>query len=88
MSSVRKVEEDRDGSVSLEVLRMKMAEFSKQRNWERFHSPRNLLLALVYILLILNFIFPSSPLSFSLSFYLSTFFSSDDACGGQSELIF
>ncbi|KAL0561773.1 hypothetical protein IC582_002214 [Cucumis melo] len=47
MSSVRKVEEDRDGSVSLEVLRMKMAEFSKQRNWERFHSPRNLLLALV-----------------------------------------
>ncbi|KGN44677.1 dCTP pyrophosphatase 1 [Cucumis sativus] len=47
MSSGRKVEEEGDGSVSLEALRMKMAEFSKQRNWERFHSPRNLLLALV-----------------------------------------
>ncbi|XP_038897239.1 dCTP pyrophosphatase 1 [Benincasa hispida] len=42
--SERKEEE---GSVSLEVLRMKMAEFSKERNWDRFHSPRNLLLALV-----------------------------------------
>ncbi|KAG6593040.1 dCTP pyrophosphatase 1, partial [Cucurbita argyrosperma subsp. sororia] len=36
-----------EGSVSLEVLKTKMAEFAKERDWERFHSPRNLLLALV-----------------------------------------
>ncbi|GFZ01842.1 hypothetical protein Acr_15g0004510 [Actinidia rufa] len=34
-------------SVSLDVLTKKMEEFAKERNWERFHSPRNLLLALV-----------------------------------------
>ncbi|CAK9309865.1 unnamed protein product [Citrullus colocynthis] len=38
---------EEEGSVSLEALRMKMAEFAKERNWDRFHSPRNLLLALV-----------------------------------------
>ncbi|KAJ9176652.1 hypothetical protein P3X46_011938 [Hevea brasiliensis] len=34
-------------SVSLDLLKMKMAEFAKERDWDRFHSPRNLLLALV-----------------------------------------
>ncbi|KAF3780815.1 dCTP pyrophosphatase 1 [Nymphaea thermarum] len=34
-------------SVTLEELRKKMAEFAKERDWDRFHSPRNLLLALV-----------------------------------------
>uniref|UniRef100_A0A2C9UTX6 dCTP pyrophosphatase 1 n=1 Tax=Manihot esculenta TaxID=3983 RepID=A0A2C9UTX6_MANES len=34
-------------SVSLDLLRQKMAEFAKERDWDRFHSPRNLLLALV-----------------------------------------
>ncbi|KAM3683551.1 hypothetical protein ACB098_12G156500 [Castanea mollissima] len=34
-------------SVTLDLLKKKMAEFAKERNWEQFHSPRNLLLALV-----------------------------------------
>lgn len=34
-------------SVSLDLLKKKMAEFAKERNWDQFHSPRNLLLALV-----------------------------------------
>ncbi|CAK9140873.1 unnamed protein product [Ilex paraguariensis] len=34
-------------SVTLDLLRHKMAEFAKERDWEQFHSPRNLLLALV-----------------------------------------
>ncbi|TVU30064.1 hypothetical protein EJB05_21670 [Eragrostis curvula] len=33
--------------VSLETLRKRMAEFARERDWEQFHSPRNLLLALV-----------------------------------------
>ncbi|CAN1303270.1 hypothetical protein LINPERPRIM_LOCUS25779 [Linum perenne] len=36
-----------DGSVvSLDLLKNKMDEFAKERDWERFHSPRNLLLAM------------------------------------------
>ncbi|CAI0426471.1 unnamed protein product [Linum tenue] len=34
-------------SVSLDLLKTKMAEFARERDWDRFHSPRNLLLALV-----------------------------------------
>ncbi|KAF2292531.1 hypothetical protein GH714_025232 [Hevea brasiliensis] len=34
-------------SVSLDLLKKKMAEFAQERDWDRFHSPRNLLLALV-----------------------------------------
>ncbi|PKA66128.1 hypothetical protein AXF42_Ash018418 [Apostasia shenzhenica] len=33
--------------VDLEDLRKKMAEFARERDWDQFHSPRNLLLALV-----------------------------------------
>ncbi|KAI3686535.1 hypothetical protein L1987_80214 [Smallanthus sonchifolius] len=33
--------------VTLEELRGKVVEFAKVRNWEKYHSPRNLLLALV-----------------------------------------
>ncbi|PWA80079.1 NTP pyrophosphohydrolase MazG [Artemisia annua] len=33
--------------VSLEELRNKLAEFAQVRNWGQYHSPRNLLLALV-----------------------------------------
>ncbi|RVW31075.1 dCTP pyrophosphatase 1 [Vitis vinifera] len=32
--------------VTLEVLRKKMADFARERDWEKFHSPRNLLLAM------------------------------------------
>ncbi|XP_050364909.1 uncharacterized protein LOC126783477 [Argentina anserina] len=34
-------------SVTLDLLKKKMADFAKERNWDQFHSPRNLLLALV-----------------------------------------
>lgn len=34
-------------AVSLEALRKRMADFASERDWEQFHSPRNLLLALV-----------------------------------------
>ncbi|KAL9232722.1 hypothetical protein vseg_007797 [Gypsophila vaccaria] len=34
-------------SVSIEELKIKMADFAKERDWDQFHSPRNLLLALV-----------------------------------------
>ncbi|XP_010241760.1 PREDICTED: dCTP pyrophosphatase 1-like [Nelumbo nucifera] len=34
-------------SVTLDELKRKMAEFAKERDWDQFHSPRNLLLALV-----------------------------------------
>lgn len=33
--------------VTIDLLRQKMDDFARERNWERFHSPRNLLLALV-----------------------------------------
>lgn len=46
----------RDGAaaaavVSLETLRKRMADFATERDWGQFHSPRNLLLALVCRLL-------------------------------------
>ncbi|KAF0934851.1 hypothetical protein E2562_028855 [Oryza meyeriana var. granulata] len=34
-------------AVGLEELRKRMADFARERDWEQFHSPRNLLLALV-----------------------------------------
>ncbi|KAM0918795.1 hypothetical protein ACQ4PT_008637 [Festuca glaucescens] len=34
-------------AVSLEELQKRMADFARERDWEQFHSPRNLLLALV-----------------------------------------
>ncbi|KAK8532412.1 hypothetical protein V6N12_053855 [Hibiscus sabdariffa] len=40
-------EADHHQSVSLDLLKQKMADFAKERDWDRFHSPRNLLLALV-----------------------------------------
>ncbi|KAG9447939.1 hypothetical protein H6P81_014067 [Aristolochia fimbriata] len=33
--------------VTLDDLKGKMAEFARERDWDQFHSPRNLLLALV-----------------------------------------
>uniref|UniRef100_A0A5B7B4Z3 dCTP pyrophosphatase 1 n=1 Tax=Davidia involucrata TaxID=16924 RepID=A0A5B7B4Z3_DAVIN len=38
---------ERDGGVTLDDLKKKMADFAKERDWDQFHSPRNLLLALV-----------------------------------------
>jgi dCTP diphosphatase len=34
-------------AVTLEDLRKRMADFAKERDWDQFHSPRNLLLAMV-----------------------------------------
>ncbi|GAB2221725.1 hypothetical protein Droror1_Dr00012911 [Drosera rotundifolia] len=44
--------EEKDGgggeaTVTLEELKMKMAEFARERDWDKFHSPRNLLLAMI-----------------------------------------
>ena len=36
-----------EGSVTLDLLKKKMADFAKERDWEPYHSPRNLLLAMV-----------------------------------------
>ncbi|XP_027907124.1 dCTP pyrophosphatase 1-like [Vigna unguiculata] len=36
-----------EAPVSLDQLKQIMSDFAKERNWEQFHSPRNLLLALV-----------------------------------------
>lgn len=36
-----------ENTLTLEMLRKKQAEFSKERDWDQFHTPRNLLLALV-----------------------------------------
>ena len=33
--------------VTLKKLKNVMADFSKDRDWDQFHSPRNLLLAMV-----------------------------------------
>ncbi|XP_021733528.1 dCTP pyrophosphatase 1-like [Chenopodium quinoa] len=37
----------KEESVSLDLLRQKMRDFAKERGWEPYHTPRNLLLALV-----------------------------------------
>lgn len=55
-SSTAATEVDQDGrhrkmvmeSVTIEELRKRQAEFAAERDWEKFHSPRNLLLALVW----------------------------------------
>lgn len=39
--------------ISLNDLQFKLAEFARVRDWDQFHSPRNLLLALVSISLYL-----------------------------------
>uniref|UniRef100_A0A023FTD9 dCTP pyrophosphatase 1 n=1 Tax=Amblyomma parvum TaxID=251391 RepID=A0A023FTD9_AMBPA len=34
-------------NLSLETIRQIQAEFAKERNWEQYHTPRNILLAMV-----------------------------------------
>eukprot|EP00252_Welwitschia_mirabilis_P009837 TRINITY_DN22711_c0_g1_i1.p1 TRINITY_DN22711_c0_g1~~TRINITY_DN22711_c0_g1_i1.p1 ORF type:complete len:138 (+),score=29.92 TRINITY_DN22711_c0_g1_i1:60-473(+) len=41
------MEEDMKSDVSLKQLQYLLAEFARVRNWDQYHSPRNLLLALV-----------------------------------------
>ena len=40
-------EEGKVTDVSLKELSRKLEEFSKERDWGQYHSPRNLLLAMV-----------------------------------------
>lgn len=46
--------------VTLDDLKNKMADFARERDWDQFHSPRNLLLALV-ILSLISLIIYSPP---------------------------
>ncbi|XP_010488640.1 PREDICTED: dCTP pyrophosphatase 1-like [Camelina sativa] len=39
--------EENKNEVSLQTLSKKMDDFAKARDWEKYHSPRNLLLAMV-----------------------------------------
>ncbi|CAI0387292.1 unnamed protein product [Linum tenue] len=41
------VAEEISNSVSIELLKAKLAAFAKERDWDQFHSPRNVLLCLV-----------------------------------------
>lgn len=52
-----------DVDVSLKDLSSKLEEFAKARNWEKYHSPRNLLLAMVIL-------FPLSYFKFQDFFFL------------------
>lgn len=45
----RYVKKANNKDVSLEDLRDRLAEFAQVRGWDQYHSPRNLLLALVSI---------------------------------------
>ncbi|XP_042460565.1 uncharacterized protein LOC122044089 [Zingiber officinale] len=40
-------EEEEEASVSLKDLSRKFDEFARERDWEQYHNPRNLLLAMV-----------------------------------------
>tara|TARA_Y100000591_G_C21553170_1_gene554741 strand:- start:301 stop:663 length:363 start_codon:yes stop_codon:yes gene_type:complete len=33
-------------SINIEVIKKKLRDFSKERNWEQYHSPKNLVMAL------------------------------------------
>jgi len=45
----KKMQMEERESVSLDDLKTKMADFAKERDWDQFHTPRNLLLALVIL---------------------------------------
>ncbi|XP_015087336.1 dCTP pyrophosphatase 1-like [Solanum pennellii] len=42
-----KMEQERSMDISLKDLSKQLEDFAKVRNWEKYHSPRNLLLAMV-----------------------------------------
>ena len=44
-------EESRVVDISLKDLSKKLEEFARARDWEKYHSPRNLLLAMVIIII-------------------------------------
>lgn len=46
MAAIREGENDGMG-VSLKDLSKKLEDFAKARDWEKYHTPRNLLLAMV-----------------------------------------
>lgn len=71
------VADDRAMNISLKDLSKKLEEFAKARDWEKYHSPRNLLLAMVIktssILVYLNnLIFLHACMNLFMSFLLIT----------------
>lgn len=44
------VVEQKEMEISLKDLSKKLEEFAQARDWEKYHSPRNLLLAMVTLL--------------------------------------
>lgn len=59
--------------VSLQELKDKLAEFARVRGWDQYHSPRNLLLALVshhHLLYISLHFFPIYSIYLSYSIYI------------------
>lgn len=44
---VEEEEENKVMDVSLNLLSLKLKEFAKARDWKEYHTPRNLLLAMV-----------------------------------------
>lgn len=57
------ISEEKARDISLKDLSMKLDEFAKARDWEKYHSPRNLLLAMVILIYI--------PLLISIYIYAS-----------------
>lgn len=49
------VVEEEKVNISLKDLSNKLEEFAKARDWEKYHSPRNLLLAMVIFFLVFCF---------------------------------
>lgn len=49
------VVEEEKVNISLKDLSKKLEEFAKARDWEKYHSPRNLLLAMVIFFLVFIF---------------------------------
>lgn len=47
---VENAEERVQVDISLKDLSKKLEEFARARDWEKYHSPRNLLLAMVIII--------------------------------------
>ncbi|XP_052207904.1 uncharacterized protein LOC127811774 [Diospyros lotus] len=45
--SLERESDEEAAAVTLNELKTKMADFARERDWDQFHSPRNLLLALV-----------------------------------------
>lgn len=72
--------------VTLDELKKKMADLAKERDWDQFHSPRNLLLALVCPMF-LAFFFCSHFLSYlEVAFYSFPFVAQKESTLSDSNI--